>query len=117
MTRRDCESGRSTGAISSISRSLRSRRPSRQRQRSHRSCDVAHLGTVERTLATLVREMAMSESADRSRGIPKAWHSVTPRIVVHDAPQCVAFIKQVFAATGEYRADIPAILTIGDSIV
>ena len=59
----------------------------------------------------------MSESGERSRGIPKGWHSVTARIVIHDAPQCVAFIKQVFAATGDYRADIPAILTIGDSIV
>jgi PhnB protein len=53
----------------------------------------------------------------RSGFAPPGWHTVTPRIVVHDAEQCVAFIKRVFRATGDYRPDMPAILTIGDSIV
>jgi len=48
---------------------------------------------------------------------PAGWHTVTPRILVHHAERCVAFIKRVFRATGDYRPDIPAILTIGDSIV
>lgn len=48
---------------------------------------------------------------------PPGWHSVTPRIVVDDAQQLVEFMKQVFDATGDYRADAPAIVTIGDSIV
>src|SRR5262245_30715957 len=47
--------------------------------------------------------------------IPNGWHSVTPRIVVDHAEQLVDFIRKVFRATGEYRADRPAILTIGDS--
>ena len=54
---------------------------------------------------------------DRSRFSPTGWHTVTPRIVVDHADQCVAFIKRVFGATGDYRPNMPAILTIGDSIV
>ena len=48
---------------------------------------------------------------------PSGWHTVTPRIVVTDARGLVAFVKRVFAATGEYRDDGPAIVTIGDSLV
>jgi PhnB protein len=59
----------------------------------------------------------MNERSERSRFTPSGWHSVTPRIVVHEAPQLVAFVKHVFGATGDYRADMPTILTIGDSIV
>ena len=49
--------------------------------------------------------------------IPEGWHAVTPRIVVHDAERFVDFVKQAFGATGEYRADSPAILQIGDSLI
>lgn len=48
---------------------------------------------------------------------PEGWHTVTPRIVVHHAEQLVAFIAQVFGATGDYRPEVPAVLKIGDSIV
>jgi PhnB protein len=59
----------------------------------------------------------MNERSERSHFTPPGWHSVTPRIVVHEAQQLVAFVKHVFWATGNYRADMPTILTIGDSIV
>jgi uncharacterized glyoxalase superfamily protein PhnB len=48
---------------------------------------------------------------------PTGWHTVTPRIVVHEARQLVDFVKRVFDATGDYRAETPAVLRIGDSMV
>ena len=59
----------------------------------------------------------MSETSDRSHFTPEGWHTVTPRIVVHEAQQVVEFVKYVFGATGDYRPDMPAVLRIGDSIV
>ena len=59
----------------------------------------------------------MTDSAERSKHTPEGWHAVTPRIVVHHAEQLVAFIRQVFGATGDYQPDVPAVLKIGDSIV
>jgi PhnB protein len=49
--------------------------------------------------------------------VPAGWHTVTPRIVARDAARLVDFLKQVFRATGEYRADSPAVVRIGDSVV
>jgi uncharacterized glyoxalase superfamily protein PhnB len=46
---------------------------------------------------------------------PAGWHSVTPRIVVHDVRALVAFVCDVFGAEGEYDPAAPAIVTIGDS--
>ncbi len=46
---------------------------------------------------------------------PAGWHTVTPRLVVADARGLVEFVARVFDATGEYREDAPAIVTIGDS--
>jgi hypothetical protein len=46
-----------------------------------------------------------------AKWLPEGWHSVTPRLVVHDAAKLVEFLKQAFAATGDFRADahgIPA---------
>jgi uncharacterized glyoxalase superfamily protein PhnB len=59
----------------------------------------------------------MSETNERSHFTPKGWHTVTPRIVVHDAKQLVGFLRQVFGATGDYRPDLPSVITIGDSVV
>jgi PhnB protein len=53
----------------------------------------------------------------QSRFTPKGWHTVTPRIVVADAEQFVGFLKQAFDATGEYQREMPAIITIGDSML
>jgi PhnB protein len=49
--------------------------------------------------------------------IPEGWHSVTPRLVVHDVASLVEFLKQAFGGTGDFRADIPSEIRIGDSIV
>lgn len=48
---------------------------------------------------------------------PDGWHTVTPRIVVRDPENLIAFIKTVFQAQGEFRAGRPAQIVIGDSIV
>ncbi|HBB86797.1 MAG TPA: bleomycin resistance protein [Blastocatellia bacterium] len=49
--------------------------------------------------------------------IPDGWHSVTPRLVVHDPPLLVKFLRQAFDATGEFHTDRPSVVTIGDSPV
>lgn len=48
---------------------------------------------------------------------PDGWHTVTPRIVVRDAENLIAFIKTVFQAQGEFRDGLPAEIRIGDSVV
>jgi uncharacterized glyoxalase superfamily protein PhnB len=54
----------------------------------------------------------------RSAPAPRAgFHSVTPRIVVSDVAAQIAFLRSVFAATGEDHADRPAEMRIGDSLV
>jgi uncharacterized glyoxalase superfamily protein PhnB len=52
-----------------------------------------------------------------SNAAPDGWHTITPRIVASGAEELVAFIKQVFAATGEYETAVPTQLLIGDSIL
>jgi uncharacterized glyoxalase superfamily protein PhnB len=52
-----------------------------------------------------------------SKGVPDGWHSVTPRIVVADTTALVRFLKAVFGATGELRAEAPSQMRIGDSLV
>jgi uncharacterized glyoxalase superfamily protein PhnB len=52
-----------------------------------------------------------------ANSIPEGWHSITPRLVVHDPAMLVRFLTQAFDASGEYRADAPSLLRIGDSIV
>jgi PhnB protein len=59
----------------------------------------------------------MKEPNPHSHFTPEGWHTITPRIVAHDAEQLVEFLKQVFGASGEYRQDRPSELSIGDSIV
>ena len=56
-------------------------------------------------------------TTDGSHFAPRGWHTVTPRIVVHDAKRLVEFLKHVFGATGEYRPAVPSEVSIGDSIV
>src|ERR1700716_2340721 len=52
-----------------------------------------------------------------TKSIPEGWHSVTPRLVVHDAARQVEFLRQAFGATGDFRTDIPSVIRIGDSLV
>ena len=59
----------------------------------------------------------MKKTVNRSHSVPEGWHTVTPRVVVHDAKQLVEFLKQVFGATGEYQQAFPSEIRIGDSVV
>lgn len=47
--------------------------------------------------------------------IPEGWHTVTPRIVAHDARHLVEFLRRVFDATGDYLDTRPSVMQIGDS--
>lgn len=49
--------------------------------------------------------------------VPEGWHTVTPRIFARDHEALVAFLKDVFDATGEFHADRPSEMQIGDSII
>jgi PhnB protein len=49
--------------------------------------------------------------------LPDGWHSVTARIVVGDAVGLVEFLRRAFGATGDLRADRPAVMRIGDSVI
>jgi PhnB protein len=43
------------------------------------------------------------------------FRSLTPRIVAHDAPGLVTFLRAAFDADGEWHPDRPTELRIGDS--
>jgi PhnB protein len=60
---------------------------------------------------------AMKETTNPSHFMPEGWHTVTPRVVAHNATQLVEFVRRVFGATGEYRHDRPSELRIGDSVI
>lgn len=49
--------------------------------------------------------------------VPAGWPTVIPRIFVEDPEELVAFVKEVFGASGEYRPDRPAEMRIGDSVI
>jgi len=57
----------------------------------------------------------MTERSNQKHFRPAGWHTVTPRIVVHQPQQLVDFVKQVFGATGDFRTEMPTIISIGDS--
>ena len=59
----------------------------------------------------------MTRVPNRLPPTPKGWHTVTPRIVVHEAEQLFEFVKEVFGATGEYRKSRPSEIWIGDSVI
>jgi uncharacterized glyoxalase superfamily protein PhnB len=52
-----------------------------------------------------------------NKSIPEGWHSITPRLVARDPAALVQFLKHAFGAGGEFSADRPAVMKIGDSIV
>ena len=52
-----------------------------------------------------------------AKSIPEGWHSVTPRLVVHDPAKLVQFLKHTFGATGDFRTEIPSVIKIGDSLL
>jgi|SRR5580700_784372 PhnB protein len=49
--------------------------------------------------------------------IPEGWHTVTPRLVVRNPAKLVDFLKHAFGASGEFAADVPSVMRIGNSIV
>ena len=49
--------------------------------------------------------------------VRSGWHSITPRLVVHDTAKLDEFLRLAFGATGDFRADGPSVLRIGDSNV
>ena len=49
--------------------------------------------------------------------LPNGWHSLTPRIVASDVTGLVEFLRRAFDGTGEVRADRPALIRIGDSML
>ena len=59
----------------------------------------------------------MKETINESHFVPEGWHTLTPRIVAHEAKQLVEFLKKVFGASGEYRQSAPSVIRIGDSLV
>lgn len=59
----------------------------------------------------------MTEPANPDRLAPAGWHTVTPRIVAHNALELVEFLSYVFSAIGEYDPAVPSVVRIGDSNV
>src|ERR1700680_3971190 len=49
--------------------------------------------------------------------IPDGWHSVTPRLVVHEPAKLVDFLKNAFGAGGDFLTESPSQMRIGDSII
>jgi uncharacterized glyoxalase superfamily protein PhnB len=54
---------------------------------------------------------------NRAPYLPEGWQTVTPRIVVQTPKGLVDFVKHVFDATGDYHAERPSEIRIGDSIL
>jgi uncharacterized glyoxalase superfamily protein PhnB len=48
---------------------------------------------------------------------PEGWHTVTPRIITPEAEELVDFIKEAFRGQGEFHANRPAEIRIGDSLL
>jgi len=59
----------------------------------------------------------MTDGSEPSHFKPQGWPTVTPRIVVANARELVQFVKDVFDATGDYRADMPAVMHLGESMI
>jgi uncharacterized glyoxalase superfamily protein PhnB len=78
---------------------------------------MKHVAWRRRNVSANRQDYAMKEPSNHSQFTPEGWHTVTPRIVVHDAKQLVEFLGQVFRATGDYRPDLPSVIKIGDSVV
>jgi uncharacterized glyoxalase superfamily protein PhnB len=49
--------------------------------------------------------------------MPQGWQTVTPRIVVEAPEDLVCFLRTVFDATGDYHAERPTELRIGESML
>jgi PhnB protein len=75
---------------------------------------------MQRRLSEMEKEQAANRTA--SSFIPKGYHTVTPYLVVQDAPALIDFARQVFGAEESFRAigsagGIHAEVRIGDSVL
>ena len=52
-----------------------------------------------------------------ARYIPAGWPALIPRIVVDEPEPLVAFVKDVFGATGGFNSERPSELCIGGSML
>jgi uncharacterized glyoxalase superfamily protein PhnB len=52
-----------------------------------------------------------------AKHVPAGWPAVVPRIAVDDPEALVKFIQHVFGAVGEFHAERPSELRIGDSLI
>jgi len=52
-----------------------------------------------------------------SNHVPEGWPTVVPRISAEDPESLVVFVHEVFDATGEFQAERPTELRIGDSLL
>ena len=48
---------------------------------------------------------------------PDDWHTVTPRIITSKPEEMVRFVEQVFRGQGEFHANRPSEIRIGDSLI
>lgn len=81
---------------------------------------MVSIGAIElQNLAPLASAAAFACAAivGAVKAIPEGWHSVTPRLVVHNPKQLVDFLKAAFGATGDYESNRPSQMKIGDSLV
>jgi PhnB protein len=53
----------------------------------------------------------------KNQHVPADWPSVVPRIVADDPEPLVAFVKNVFDASGAFNEERPSELRIGDSMI
>ena len=79
-------------------------------------------GTGSRRFAQLQRSSenqskGSTERTNMAKFQPDGWHTVTPRIIAPEPERLVAFIKDVFRASGEFHPGRPAEIRIGDSMV
>jgi uncharacterized glyoxalase superfamily protein PhnB len=56
-------------------------------------------------------------NGDMAKFQPDGRNTVTPRIIVQDPENLVAFLKRVFEAHGELKPGRPAEMRIGDSLI
>ena len=57
----------------------------------------------------------MAKKSNSLSAAPVGWHTVTPRIVAHNAKGLVEFLHDVLGAEGKYQSKAPSVITIGDS--
>jgi PhnB protein len=52
-----------------------------------------------------------------ARHVPPGWPTLVPRIAVDDPERLVAFIREVFRASGDFHRERPSELRFGDSLL